>query len=110
MAISIGGRRKIIFILIGVFVLLLLAASRHDKVRRYLPLAKEDVGKSPSQKSMTGGSLPGPGPEYKRFITAERALPQHNLDLPYPGGRNGRYVKFSGQIKALGWNNVLNEV
>ena len=38
--------------------------------------------------------------ESKRF--------EHNLDLPFPEGRTDRYVKFSNQIKALGWNNRLN--
>ncbi|KAF8892994.1 hypothetical protein BD779DRAFT_1609985 [Infundibulicybe gibba] len=40
----------------------------------------------------------------------ERELPQHNLDLPFPEGKTGRYVKFSNQIKMLGWNNVFNEI
>ncbi|KZT40025.1 hypothetical protein SISSUDRAFT_1070343 [Sistotremastrum suecicum HHB10207 ss-3] len=58
----------------------------------------------------SGGDLPGPPPTYERLIAAEKALPQHNLDLPFPEGRNGRYVKFTNQIKGLGWNNVMNEV
>jgi len=40
----------------------------------------------------------------------ERDLPQHNLDLPFPEGRTGRYVKFSNQVKRLGWNNAFNEM
>lgn len=113
MALSFGGRRKILFICIGVFVFLLLASSRHQRVRRYLPPNFGGYGydeELPPQSGMTGGSLPGPGPSYERFNVAERALPQHNLDLPFPEGRHGKYVKFSEQIRALGWNNVLNEV
>jgi hypothetical protein len=40
----------------------------------------------------------------------EKNLPQHNLNLPLPEGRGGRYVRFSGQIRGLGWNNVLGEM
>lgn len=49
-------------------------------------------------------------PNYAKLYKWERDLPQHNLDLPYPEGRTGRYVKFTNQIKMLGWNNVFNEV
>jgi hypothetical protein len=40
----------------------------------------------------------------------ERELPQHNLSLPFPEGRTGRYVRFTNQVRGLGWNNVLNEM
>ena len=51
-----------------------------------------------------------PPPTYSSVYDLERNLPQHNLDLPYPEGRTGRYVKFSNQIAGLGWNNVLNDL
>jgi len=40
----------------------------------------------------------------------EDDLPQHNVDLPFPEGKEGRYVLFSNQIQMLGWNNLLNEM
>ncbi|KAF9485790.1 hypothetical protein BDN70DRAFT_870675 [Pholiota conissans] len=49
-------------------------------------------------------------PSYRDIRKLEQSLPQHNLDLPFPEGRNGRYVRFSCQIQQLGWNNVLNEL
>jgi hypothetical protein len=49
-------------------------------------------------------------PTYERLKKWETDLPQHNLDLPYPEGRTGRYVFFRNQIQMLGWNNQLNEV
>ena len=49
-------------------------------------------------------------PHYKRLRQWETDLPQHNLDLPFPEGRTGRYVLFKNQIIGLGWNNELNEV
>ncbi|KAF8167276.1 hypothetical protein B0H34DRAFT_681214 [Crassisporium funariophilum] len=49
-------------------------------------------------------------PTWERLWQWERDLPQHNLDLPFPEGRTGRYVLFKNQIQGLGWNNQLNEV
>jgi hypothetical protein len=49
-------------------------------------------------------------PTYEKIDEYQRNLPQHNLDLPFPEGRTGRYVKFSCQIQMLGWNNVFNEL
>ena len=49
-------------------------------------------------------------PNYKNLRKWIRDLPQHNLSLPFPEGKDGRYVKFSCQVQQLGWNNLLNEV
>ncbi|KAF9258031.1 hypothetical protein L218DRAFT_878110 [Marasmius fiardii PR-910] len=49
-------------------------------------------------------------PTWDRLWKWEASLPQHNLYLPYPEGREGRYVKFSNQVQQLGWNNVLNDL
>ncbi|KAJ7676554.1 hypothetical protein DFH06DRAFT_1428091 [Mycena polygramma] len=49
-------------------------------------------------------------PEYFAVRQWEAALPQHNLSLPFPEGKSGRYVKFSNQAPGLGWNNWFNEV
>jgi hypothetical protein len=58
-----------------------------------------------------GGQLKSvPEPSYNDIRQWEDNLPQHNLSLPHPEGRNGRYVKFSTQVYGLGWNNVLNEL
>jgi hypothetical protein len=48
-------------------------------------------------------------PNHKKLRKWIHDLPQHDLSLPFPEGKNGRYVKFSCQIQQLGWNNVLNE-
>ncbi|KAJ7046483.1 hypothetical protein C8F04DRAFT_938835 [Mycena alexandri] len=52
--------------------------------------------------------LPGP-PAFTALRKWEDELPQHNLDLPFPEGKTGRYVKFSNQMNFVGWNNCLNE-
>ena len=49
-------------------------------------------------------------PDHHAIREFERMLPQHNLSLPFPEGKKGRYVKFSNQIRMLGWNNCFNEV
>ena len=49
-------------------------------------------------------------PTYEKLKEWESALPQHNLDLPFPEGRTGRYVFFKNQLEGFGWNNELNEV
>jgi len=48
-------------------------------------------------------------PNYKGLRKWIHDLPQHNLSLPFPEGKDGRYVKFSCQVQRLGWNNLLNE-
>jgi hypothetical protein len=47
--------------------------------------------------------LPKPegGPNPPRFYEwhdHEKLLPQHNVDLPYPQGREGRYIRFTNQV------------
>lgn len=42
-----------------------------------------------------GGSHP---PRFYQWHEREKLLPQHDPDLPYPQGREGRYIRFSNQI------------
>lgn len=49
-------------------------------------------------------------PDYTNLRKWIHDLPQHNLSLPFPEGKDGRYVKFSCQVQQLGWNNLLNSV
>lgn len=37
-------------------------------------------------------------PLYEKYHARELALPQHNLDLPYPEGRNGKYLYVSSHL------------
>lgn len=55
-------------------------------------------------------TLLGGPPDWSEVRAYEAALPQHNVNLTFPEGASGRYVKFSCQTEQLGWNNVLNEV
>jgi hypothetical protein len=42
-----------------------------------------------------GGSHP---PRFYEWHEREKRLPQHDPDLPFPQGREGRYIRFSNQI------------
>ncbi|KAK7033116.1 Semialdhyde-dh domain-containing protein [Favolaschia claudopus] len=73
-----------------------------------------DGGASDTVSSYDSGDsvsrLPVGPPTYEKLWRWEKNLPQHNLDLPFPEGKTGRYVKFSNQAHRLGWNNILNEL
>jgi len=73
----------------------------------FAPFAQND--KTQIQETNLDLDLDQP-PTYERLKKWEMDLPQHDLDLPYPEGRTGRYVLFKNQIQMLGWNNQLNEV
>jgi len=50
-------------------------------------------------------------PEFTELREWERNLPQHNLDLPYPEGAEGRFVFFANsKAHPVGWNNKLNDM
>jgi hypothetical protein len=37
-------------------------------------------------------------PRFYEWHDREKRLPQHNPDLPYPQGRDGRYIRFANQL------------
>lgn len=61
-------------------------------------------------KATSALGVAGHPPTYGRIRNLERSLPQHNLDLPFPEGKHGRYVKFSNQANWIGWNNIFGEM
>ncbi|KAG8842234.1 hypothetical protein FRB96_005848 [Tulasnella sp. 330] len=48
-------------------------------------------------------------PDYAELWDLEDHLPQLNLDLPQPEGRDGRFLKFEGTYTHLGFNNQLQD-
>lgn len=100
----VGNRRRqywIIFIVILLVVLLFMNLINPTTV---LTTTTESL---PPSENKTKWEDP---PTLTKLKQWERNLPQHNLDLPFPEGRTGRYVKFSNQVKRLGWNNAFNEM
>ncbi|KAF9783854.1 hypothetical protein BJ322DRAFT_883240 [Thelephora terrestris] len=46
-------------------------------------------------------------PHYARFFKDEQNLPQHELSLPSPEGKDGRYLWVSNQHSGFGWGNIF---
>ncbi|KAI0372005.1 hypothetical protein BV20DRAFT_135882 [Pilatotrama ljubarskyi] len=49
-------------------------------------------------------------PLYSRFHEAELRLPQHNASLPFPEGREGRYLWVANHASKCGWGNAMQEL
>ncbi|KAH8102286.1 hypothetical protein BXZ70DRAFT_66216 [Cristinia sonorae] len=49
-------------------------------------------------------------PLYEQYIENELALPQHDPDLPFPEGREGRYLFVASHIEEYGWGNYMQEL
>lgn len=45
-----------------------------------------------------------PPPLYGEYRLRELDLPQHNLDLPYPEGRDGKYFWISDHVRGMSYN------
>ncbi|KAG8220778.1 hypothetical protein J3R82DRAFT_2210 [Butyriboletus roseoflavus] len=52
-------------------------------------------------------SLP---PLYENYHNYERQLPQHNLSLPFPEGRDAKFFWVSNHVTASGWGNAMQEL
>ncbi|KAH9948571.1 hypothetical protein B0H21DRAFT_229446 [Amylocystis lapponica] len=49
-------------------------------------------------------------PLYESYHQHELHLPQHNPNLPFPEGREGKYLYWRNHGKESGWNNVMQEL
>ncbi|KAG8898793.1 hypothetical protein FRB99_007152 [Tulasnella sp. 403] len=49
-------------------------------------------------------------PGYKDIRKYERELEQHSLDLPFPEGKDGRFVKFDVSSRKTDWSTALQEI
>ncbi|KAH9936916.1 hypothetical protein B0H21DRAFT_698938 [Amylocystis lapponica] len=49
-------------------------------------------------------------PLFESYHENEVLLPQHNPDLPFPEGRDGKYLYWPDHIFEVGWNNVMQEL
>ncbi|KAI0330284.1 hypothetical protein GY45DRAFT_1323824 [Cubamyces sp. BRFM 1775] len=54
-------------------------------------------------------SIPLP-PLYSRFHEAELRLPQHNVSLSSPEGRDGKYLWIANHASKCGWGNAMQEL
>lgn len=104
-----GARRRQYVVLIVVVIVVFVVLASHSSS---IPPATVTTFAPNETKTV----LPNPKTHWERPPTLaklkqwERDLPQHNLNLPFPEGKSGRYVKFSNQVQRLGWNNAFNEM
>lgn len=99
-----GTRRRQYWIVIVVVIVIFVVLASHNPTTLTTTFNGE---KNAPAKPKTHWEKP---PTLAKLKQWERDLPQHNLNLPFPEGRSGRYVKFSNQVKRLGWNNAFNEM
>jgi hypothetical protein len=71
------------------------------------PVVKE-IASNDGQRFTSGPAFPPPA--WDDLRKRERELPQHNLSLPFPEGRTGRYVRFTNQKRWEAWSRALNEM
>ncbi|KAF9219945.1 hypothetical protein BS17DRAFT_788327 [Gyrodon lividus] len=62
---------------------------------------------SPSEGNTTDHSLP---PLYEAYHDFERHLPQHNLSLSFPEGRDVKFFWAANHVTASGWGNAMQEI
>lgn len=101
-------RRSRRWILFGISFLVVFLFLAHRSTRQVLvpvPVVEEPV--APLEVNTCD---PDPPSNWDKLYKWEDEMPQHNLDLPFPEGRTGKYVFFRNQIQGLGWNNLLNEM
>lgn len=67
------------------------------------PSPNSTASKEPEQEER----LP---PMYPELKAAELTLPQHDEDLPFPEGKNARFIRFGNQMWGVGLNNQLFEM
>lgn len=77
-----------------------------EEVTPLTPSTSESVN-PPVQEEVDHGGLP---PLYPELKVAELALPQHDEDLPFPEGKNARFVRFGNQMWGVGLNNQIFEM
>jgi hypothetical protein len=105
---SLRARRKL-FIFIGV-ALLVIFLSQHYLVSSFELLQKVPGTSLSTPETLVDVCDHDPPANWDKLYKWEDNLPQHDVDLPFPEGKDGRYVLFSNQIQMLGWNNLLNEM
>lgn len=71
------------------------------------PAAVPNPSRPPGEEENDPERLP---PLYPELKVAELALPQHDEDLPFPEGKNARFVRFGNQMWGVGLNNQLFEM
>ncbi|KAF9244158.1 hypothetical protein BU15DRAFT_86106 [Melanogaster broomeanus] len=62
---------------------------------------------SPNEENPIDPSIP---PLFEAYHEFERHLPQHDLSLPFPEGRDAKFFWAANHVTASGWGNVMQEL
>lgn len=111
--------RTLVFIALGTFFLSTYVLFRPhlrqethvgvDPVQNHDPSTPTGSAQS-SQDDKHGKDAHSLPPMYPKLKVAELALPQHDESLPFPEGKNARFVRFGNQMWGVGLNNQLFEM
>lgn len=86
-------RCRVLSFLFAAFWLLVLFYARRPPATAPLSSYWKDL-----EDSFTSFRLP---PLYEAYHDYERHLPQHNLSLPYPEGRDAKFFWVAGHVKGM---------
>ncbi|KAJ7465068.1 hypothetical protein FB451DRAFT_1041630 [Mycena latifolia] len=101
-------RRHVLCVGAGLLVFFLLLGAAHPTARKLGADYYAGTDSSGTGTNADGEPKVGP-PNWDALRKWEAELPQHDLDLPFPEGHTGRFVKFSNEARYIGWNNCFNE-
>ncbi|KAL4062369.1 hypothetical protein J3A83DRAFT_4110097 [Scleroderma citrinum] len=90
--------RVVLVLLVTVWALVLFYR-RQSTTQDWMRLKEADESNTPK--------LP---PLYEAYHDYERRLPQHNLSLPYPEGRDAKYFWAANHVHGSGWGNAMQEL
>ena len=105
--------RTLVFIALGTFLLGTYLLLHPRMLRSGARLGQKPSKGTPAESAQNitadkhADKLP---PMYPNLKIAELALPQHDEDLPFPEGKNARFVRFGNQMWGVGLNNQLFEM
>jgi hypothetical protein len=103
---ALGRNRALVFVAFVSIVSGLLLAFRVRRLR-WDTTSEEEINLLDGVQGAYGSSmLP---PLYPELAAAELSLPQHDENLPFPEGKDGRFLRFGNQMSAVGLNNQLWE-
>ena len=79
----------------GLLVLASIAFFSHYHYFSTTPITEDILVFLDGLPQPKGGINP---PRFYEWHDREKSLPQHDLNLPYPQGREGRYIRFTNQV------------
>ncbi|KAM6496678.1 hypothetical protein JOM56_007151 [Amanita muscaria] len=108
---SIPRRYTRISICVFVGLILYLSLSSYSARRNSLnPLNNLDSEDTSAFPPESWATLDGKPPTYHQYLEYEKQLPAHDEELPYPDGKDAKFIYFGNHQWGVGWGNVLQEM